>query len=260
MSAPDVYLEADGSIAQLVLNKPKKRNALSEAMWRAIPGLLDEAAGDPAVRLLVVRGAGGAFAAGADISEFEAVYATPERAADYSKAIAEALDRLAAFPKPTLAAINGACAGGGCGIALSCDLRFAAEGSKFGITPGRLGLAYTLNDTRRLIDAVGVSAAKDILFTGRLMHGEEALKIGLIDRLVDKDVLGEEVDGFAEQIAKASPRSARITKDIITRIARGQSRDDEATAKLFLDAFQSEDFQEGYRAFLEKRAPNFPDS
>ncbi len=260
MPEPAVYLARSGASAHLVLNKPEKRNALSEAMWRAIPELLGEAARDAAVRLLVVRGAGGAFAAGADISEFEQVYATPERAADYSRAIATALDELAAFAKPTLAAIDGACVGGGCGIALACDLRFAAEGSKFGVTPGRLGLAYTLNDTRRLIDAVGVSAAKDILFTGRLMQGEEALKLGLIDRLVIRGELDEEVDAFAAQVANASPQSARVTKDIITRIAAGQTRDDDATRQLFLNAFQSEDFQEGYRAFLEKRTPEFPDS
>lgn len=260
MALADVYLDRDGARASLVLNKPKKRNALSEAMWRAIPALLDEAATAPEVRLLVVRGAGGAFAAGADISEFRAVYATPERAAEYSKAIAEALDGLAAFPKPSVAAIDGACVGGGCGLALACDLRFAAAGSKFGITPGKLGLAYPLNDTRRLIDAVGVSAAKDILYTGRLMQSEEALKLGLIDRLVERGRLDEEVDDFADHITKASPQSARVTKNIITRIAAGQMHDDEATRQLFLDAFQSADFEEGYRAFQDKRAPVFPDS
>jgi enoyl-CoA hydratase/carnithine racemase len=258
MTAPAVFLDVSGVTAQLVLNKPKKRNALSEAMWRAIPGLLDQAEADPAVRLLVVRGAGGAFAAGADISEFEAVYATPERAVEYSKAIAAALDQLAAFAKPTLAAIDGACVGGGCAIALACDLRFAADGSKFGITPAKMGLAYPLNDTRRLIDAVGVSAAKNILFTGRLMHSEEALRIGLIDRLVERGGLDDAVEVFADQIGQASPRTARVTKAIITRIAAGQSEDDDTTRAMFLNAFQSADFQEGYRAFLEKRAPDFP--
>ncbi len=257
MSARAVYLEIDGSTAHLVLNVPKKRNALSEAMWRAIPDLLTEARSNAAVRLLVVRGAGGAFAAGADISEFEAVYATPARAAEYSKAIASALDGLAAFPKPTLAAINGACVGGGCAVALACDLRFAADGSKFGITPAKMGLAYPLNDTRRLINAVGVSAAKDILFTGRLMQSEEALQIGLIDRLVERGELDDAVEAYAAQIASVSPSTAKITKDIVTRIAAGQTEDDEATRQLFLDAFQSADFAEGYRAFLEKRTPKF---
>jgi len=151
MSRDPVYLEREGCTAHLVLNRPEKRNALNGVMWAAIPGLLAEAAADDGVRVLVLRGAGGAFAAGADISEFEQVYATPDSAAAYSRSIAEALDALAAFAKPTLAMIDGACVGGGCGLALACDLRFAAQGSKFGITPGKLGLAYTLNDTRRPI-------------------------------------------------------------------------------------------------------------
>jgi enoyl-CoA hydratase/carnithine racemase len=254
---PTVYLQREDGVAHLVLNVPKKRNALSEAMWRAIPDLLAEAEDDDAIRLLIVRGEGGAFAAGADISEFAAVYATPERAAEYSKAIATALDGLANFAKPTLAAIDGACVGGGCAIALACDLRFAADGSKFGITPAKMGLAYPLNDTRRLISAVGVSAAKDILFTGRLMQADEALQIGLIDRLVDRGMLDDAVELFAGQIAATSPRTARVTKQIIARILAGQDEDDDATRQLFLDAFASDDFAEGYKAFLEKRVPKF---
>jgi len=257
MSLDPVYLQRDGHAAHLVLNRPDKRNALNGAMWAAIPGLLSEAEADDGVRLLVVRGAGGAFAAGADISEFEQVYATPASAAAYSRSIAGALDALAAFPKPALAMIDGACVGGGCGLALACDLRFAAQGSKFGITPGKLGLAYTLNDTRRLIDAVGVSAAKDILFTGRILEAEEALSMGLIDRLVTKEALGGAVEAFAGAVAKTSAQSARVTKQIIARIQAGQSSDDAATRELFLKAFQSSDFQEGYSAFLEKRAPRF---
>ncbi len=257
MSTDAVYLTKDGAAAHLVLNKPDRKNALSEAMWRAIPGCLAEAEADSNVRLLIVRGAGGAFAAGADISEFEEVYSTPERAAEYSRAIAAALDGLAAFPRPTLAAIDGACVGGGCGIALACDLRFAAEGSKFGITPGKLGLVYPLNDTRRLIDAVGASAAKDILFTGRILTAEDALALGLIDRLTDPGALMEAAGAFCDQVAAASAVSARITKQIIARIQAGQSEDDAETRKLFLDAFQGEDFHEGYRAFLTKRKPDF---
>lgn len=257
MSRDPVYLEREGCTAHLVLNRPEKRNALNGAMWAAIPGRLSQAAADGGVRVLVVRGAGGAFAAGADISEFEQVYATPDSAAAYSRSIAEALDALAAFPKPTLAMIDGACVGGGCGLALACDLRFAAQGSKFGITPGKLGLAYTLNDTRRLIDAVGVSAAKDILFTGRILEADEALAMGLIDRLMDRDALAEAVEGFAGAVAKTSAQSARVTKQIIARIQAGQASDDAATRQLFLEAFQSADFQEGYSAFLQKRAPKF---
>ena len=188
MSDP-LLMERTGPAWTLTLNRPDKRNALNHDMWRSIPGLLAEASEARDAKALIITGAGGAFAAGADISEFETVYATPESAAAYSSAIATALDRLAAFPKPTLAKIRGACVGGGCGIALACDIRFAARGARFGITPGKLGLVYTLSDTNRLVEAVGVSTAKDILFSGRLLDGEEALRTGLINQLTEPDDL-----------------------------------------------------------------------
>ncbi|MFC4724518.1 enoyl-CoA hydratase/isomerase family protein [Glycocaulis abyssi] len=257
MQSDPIRLEVRGATAHLILNRPEKRNALNGAMWGAIPVLLERALTHDAVRLLVVSGSGGSFAAGADISEFEEVYATPERAEAYSRSIAAALDGLAAFPRPTLAMIEGACVGGGCGLALACDMRFAAEGSRFGITPGKLGLVYTLNDTARLIRAVGVPTAKDMLFSGRLLDAQEALAAGLINRLVPLDRLAGEVEAYASLLAATSPNSAKVTKELIALIEAGQSEDDDATRALFLEAFTSADFQEGYRAFLEKRSPKF---
>jgi enoyl-CoA hydratase/carnithine racemase len=257
MRAEPIYLERDGAVAQLVLNRPDKRNALTEAMWEAIPALLKEAAADAALRVLIVRGEGGAFAAGADIGEFEEVYATRERAAAYSQKIARALDSVAGFPLPTLARIEGACVGGGCGLALACDLRYAATGSRFGITPGKLGLAYTLNDTKRLMDAVGPSAAKDILFTGRLIDAEQAIAIGLIDRAVSPEELDPTVTAFTDAVSAASSHSARVSKQIIQMVLSGVHQDTAETRALFLDAFQGLDFKEGYRAFMEKRRPDF---
>lgn len=257
MEREAVYLDIEGPVAHLVLNQPARRNALTEAMWRAIPARLDEAGADPSIKLLIVRGAGGTFAAGADISEFESVYATAERATRYSHAIAQALDGLAAFPKPSLARIEGACVGGGCAIALACDLRFAALGSKFAITPSRLGLIYPLNDTKRLIDAVGLPKARDLLFTARHIAAEDALSIGLIDRLLAPEVLQEAVETFTAQLVANSGQSNILMKQILARIQAGQSQDDAQSRQLFLEAFQSADFQEGYRAFLEKRKPDF---
>lgn len=257
MRGEPIHLDRDGPVAELVLDRPEKRNAITEAMWLAIPGLLGEAEADPALRVLIVRGAGGSFAAGADIAEFEEVYATRERAARYSAAVAAALDGLAAFPLPTIAKISGPCVGGGCGLALACDLRFAMEGARFGITPSRLGLVYPLNDTRRLIDAVGPSNARDILFTGRLFGAREAHEMGLVDRVWSEEEFDAELDIWLALIRAASPHSTRVTKTIIRMILSGVDNDTDETKRMFLDAFQGRDFQEGYRAFLDKRAPRF---
>ncbi|MEN0653777.1 MULTISPECIES: enoyl-CoA hydratase-related protein [Hyphobacterium] len=257
MTDADIYLDRKGAIAELVLNRPDKRNALTQEMWLAIPELLAEVEKDAGLRVLIVRGAGGAFAAGADIAEFEEVYSTRERAARYSAAVAAALDGLAAFPLPTVAKITGPCVGGGCGLALACDLRFATEASRFGITPAKLGLVYTLNDTKRLIDAVGPSNAKDILFSGRLVSAPEAREMGLVDRVWGEADFEAGLEGWLELVRAASPHSARVTKSIIRMILSGVDQDTDETKRMFLDAFQGQDFREGYRAFLEKRAPRF---
>lgn len=253
-----VYLTRRDAVASLVLNRPAKHNALTEAMWQEISELLAEAEADSDIQVLIVRGKGGAFAAGADISEFEDVYATPERAEAYSRAIGAALDGLAAFPKPTIASIEGACVGGGCALALACDLRFAAQGARFGVTPARLGLVYPFNDTRRLVNAVGSAAAKDLLFTARLIDAETALQIGLINRLTPPGILKESVNEYVSHITRASSHTAKITKQMIALIEAGQDQDCEQTRALFLEAFSGEHFQEGYKAFLDKRRPDFP--
>ncbi len=256
MSDDPIFLTRQGAVAELVLNRPERRNALSEAMWRALPVLLAEAQADDAARVLVVRGAGGSFSAGADISEFEAVYATPERAEAYSDAISAALDALAAFPRPVVAMIEGACVGGGCALALACDLRFAARGARFGVTPAKLGLAYPYNDVRRLLQAVGPGMARDLLFTGRLIEADEALACGLIDRLVESEALEGEVKAFTDQAVRASAASARTAKAMIAMALNGEPESG-TTRRMFLDAFSSADFQEGWRAFTAGRAPDF---
>lgn len=253
-----LILTVSRDVGVLTLNRPDKRNALTQAMWRALPQAIAAVEKDAAIKVLVVTGAGGAFAAGADIAEFETVYATRESAAAYAAEIAEAMEALANLSKPTIAAIPGPCVGGGLGLALCCDIRMASDKARLGITPGKLGLMYALGDTRRLVETVGPSAAKDILYTGRILSATEALAIRLIDAACPPEELEAAVAAKAESIATASQWSARRTKAVVRRILDGQIQDDDTTRAWFLDALEGEDFHEGRDAFLQKRTPAFP--
>jgi enoyl-CoA hydratase/carnithine racemase len=252
-----VTLTREGALGRLTLDRPDKRNAITQAMWEAIPRLLAEAEADRALLVLIVSGARDHFAAGADIAEFPVVYATPESARVYSDAVQAAGRALAAFSKPTIAEIRGACVGGGAGLALACDLRFADPTTRMGITPGKLGLAYTLADTKRLVDAVGPARAKDILFSGRLVEGQEALRIGMVDFLEPADGLTETVRAYAQGLEHVSQFSIRAMKATINAIVAGQSSETQASYGAYLEGFQGDDFKEGYAAFLGKRPARF---
>jgi enoyl-CoA hydratase/carnithine racemase len=256
--SPDIFLRRTGRRAEIVLNRPAKRNAVTLSMWRAIPDLVAEAADDDAVRLLVLTGAGDHFAAGADIAEFETTYATRDAALDNQAVMARAMTALENFPKPSLAAIRGACVGGGCALALCCDLRFAADDARFGITPAKLGLAYGVADTRRLIAAVGLSAAKRILFTGQLIDAAEALRLGLIDAAHAPEALANAVDELEGALSAASGFTQRAVKRVAAMIRNGAADDGDESRALFADGFESADFREGSTAFLAKRTPTFP--
>lgn len=255
LKAAPVLLMINGARANIILNRPEKRNAITVAMWRKIPEMIKTCEADPKVRLIVIQGAGGVFASGADIAEFETIYATRENAIANHMVIQAAMQAVETCEKPTLALIEGACVGGGCGLALACDFRRAAPGARFGITPGKLGLVYGVADTRRLVQAVGVSAAKDILFTGRLIDAKEAAAIGLVDAL--SETLEADADALANLLSQASRHTMRTTKDILRRIASGQSDDDTQTRNMFADSFVGPDFIEGFTAFMTKRKPNF---
>ncbi len=253
-----IRLDIASPLAEIVLNKPEKRNALSVDMWAAIPGLVDQATANPDVKVLIIHGGdAGAFAAGADISEFEQTYATKDSAKAAGDTIAAALNAVESCPKPTMAAIEGACVGGGVSLAMACDLRVASARSKFGVTPGKLGLVYPAGDTRRLLNAIGLGATKDILFTGRIFLAAEAKDMKLIDRLADDGAALRDARSFASDIAAISQWSTRATKQMIKGLQSGWSDSDVGAAELFLEGFSNQDFQDGYRAFLEKRAPNF---
>ncbi len=252
-----LHLTIAGGVARLAINRAAKRNAFTQAMWEAFPGLVDRAMADASVRLLIVEAAApGPFCAGADIGEFATASPDPAWRAANQAAIRATQVTLARATKPTLAAIDGDCIGGGCGIALACDVRIASRRARFGITPAKLGLVYPLHDTKLLVDLVGPAHAKRLLFTGALIDATEAARIGLVQEVTD-DLAGS-VDGFAASVTAAAPSSQRATKAIVRRILDGASDDDAASAAGFDAAFTSADFHEGVAAFLEKRKPVFP--
>lgn len=250
-------LEKKGKIAHLLIDRPEKRNAFTQEMWELFPDLLADAMADEAIRVLIVHASAkdSAFCAGADIGEFGTGSSDPVWRAKNQAAIGKVQHDLAQAPKPTIAVIDGDCIGGGCGIALACDIRIAGSAARFGITPAKLGLVYPLHDTKLLVDAVGPSQAKRILFTGQILPAEEALRIGLITVLSDDPY--EEATAMAKVMASVSSHSQRMSKQVIQRILEGQADDDEASRALFNAAFDGDDFKEGVSAFLEKRKPEF---
>lgn len=255
-TAASVRLEREGARATLLIDRPDKKNALNEAAWLAFQNVAAEIEHDPEIAVVAVRGVGGVFCSGADISEFVALTTAPtERRDAFADAVRDGEEAVARISKPTVAAIEGACVGGGCQIALACDIRIAAEGARFGVTPAKLGIAYPMVSTRRLVAAVGRSAAKDLLFTGRLISSDEALAIGLVDRVVPADRLEAEVDALLSQIEANSRYSLMVAKRTVDALEDAARRGE--LDALWRGGFSGEDLKEGARAFLEKRKPAF---
>lgn len=254
-----IKFHIDPPFAEIILNRPEKRNALSIAMWREIPALIDQAIADPEVKIVILHGGStGSFAAGADISEFSSIYGTPADAAASGGVIGAALAAVETCSKPVIAAIEGACVGGGVSLAMAADIRIASPEARFGITPAKLGLVYPPIDTRLLLRAVSVSAAKDLLFTGRIIDAVEAININLIDKLSDDNTpVLKFAKSYAEEIASVSQWSVRAIKTMIRGLQSGGADNNAEARDLFLAGFQNEDFQEGYRAFLEKRKARY---
>ncbi len=245
-------LEIEGATAHLLIDRADRRNAFDMAMWQALPVLLEEANAHPMVRLLILRAAGGGtFCAGADIRELIANKDNGDWRAANQAAISRAQYELARIDLPTIAFVEGDCVGGGCGLALACDLRVATREARFAITPAKLGLVYPLHDVKLLCDLVGPGQAKRMLYTGALLPAEEALRIGLIEHM------GESYSEFAGAILDASPSSVREIKRIVRRVLDGQTDDDAETRAIFAAAFDGDDFTEGTASFLEKRKPEF---
>ena len=253
-----VRTRKEGAIGSIEFDHPQRRNAISREMWLQIPEAARELDGDPAVRVVILRGAGEtAFAAGADISEFEKSRSGAS-ARDYDRENAAAMGALASISKPVLAAIHGFCVGGGCAIALTADLRYCAEDGVFAIPAARLGLGYGADGIERLVQEVGMPAAKEIFFTARRFSAEQALRIGLVNAVLAKAELDAHVRGVAETIAANAPLTLKSAKLAMREIVKDSSRRDAAALRASIeDCYESADYAEGVRAFLEKRSPRF---
>jgi enoyl-CoA hydratase/carnithine racemase len=253
-----LLVERQGAVATVVLNKPQSHNAISIDMYRDLPAIMGELDADPSVKVVVMRGAGQkSFASGADISEFEQERSDAAKAKNYNQHVANAEQAVEGMVKPTIAMIHGYCIGGGAGLALSCDIRFADERAKFAITPAKLGLVYSLESTKRVVDLAGPSRAKWILMSGQQIQAERAFQLGLFDELYPVEELEKATYEFAELITTRAQFSVRSGKTMVRKVVAGQVRDDEATTDLRNSSFDTEDFAEGVRSFLEKRPPRF---
>ena len=258
MDERPIYLTRDGAVATMVLNRPEKRNALNAAVWQAIPDLCADVASDRDIKVLVIRGAGDeAFASGADIGEFRHVHATAGSAKAYHEGVAAAYDAILNLDKPTIALVQGVCFGGGCAVALCCDMRYADHTAKFCIPPARLGIAYPLADTKKLVDLVGPSKAMEMLMGAKVIEADEALTFGLATRLFVSEALERETYAFAQQLAGLSQYTIRHVKDVVRRILAGQTKDDAVTAERSMKGFHGPDYREGRDAFMAKRQPKF---
>ncbi|MEU2426691.1 enoyl-CoA hydratase/isomerase family protein [Streptomyces sp. NPDC007851] len=241
---PRLTHRVEEAVATVVIGNTAKRNAMTAAMWRTLPPLLGELAADPAVRALVLTGEGATFCAGADISTLQG---SPAEAQALAVAAEEAL---AAFPKPTLAAIRGHCVGGGAQLAAACDLRFAEQGAQFGVTPARLGIVYPAGSTRRLVSLVGPAATKYLLFSGELIDTERALRTGLVDEVLPEGELDKRVAEFTRILVARS----QLTQAAAKEFANGRTDRD---AHWRRQAATSGDTAEGVTAFLARRRPRF---
>ena len=249
----ELRLTVADRVATLTIDRPARRNAMSFAMWSALPDLMSEVTAAD-VRVLVVRGTEH-FSAGADIGEFATLRSGPDGARRYSAAVHAGERAIADLRLPTIAAIGGFCIGGGCEIALACDIRIAAVDARFGITPANLGIVYNATSTRQLVQAVGPAWAKQLLFSGDLIDAPTALRIGLVNEVTT--TLDDRAAELATRIATRATVSLRGSKQIINRINTGEPIDGADVDRLYDDAVTSADYAEGVSAFLAKRDPAF---
>jgi enoyl-CoA hydratase/carnithine racemase len=258
VSVPEIRVtRPNPAIAIVAIDRPARRNACTLAAWQGLARSFRELAGEREVRLVILTGAAGHFCAGADISEFATQRADSAGGGAYEREVEAAYRAIQELPQPSIAAIEGACVGGGCALALCCDFRVVRGNVRFGIPAAKLGTVYTVEECRLLLSVVGIGNAKRILFGGELFDAAAAHEMGFADRVVEGDPVVAAV-AFGEAMAANAPLAVAGIKRILQELAYGdvEARKPEIAA-LIREALDSQDYREGAAAFLEKRKPNF---
>jgi enoyl-CoA hydratase/carnithine racemase len=257
MSTAEALFEIIDHVAYFTFNRPRAKNALTWAMYDALSEACETTDRDSAVRVLVVRAAGDAFAAGTDINQFTAFNSGDDGIA-YERRLDAAIDRVEAVTVPTIAQVHGVAAGGGCAIALACDLRVCTPDAQFGMPIARtLGNCLSAANYARLVDAVGPARTRELIFTARLLDAAEAEALGLVTRIADQGSIDGVVSDLAATIAQHAPLTLKVTKEALRRIARHRRLPEGAVDDLIAECYGSADFREGVSAFLAKRPPKF---
>lgn len=253
-----ISLTYQDNIARLLLNRPEKYNALTQSMWQKIAEACDQVEQEIKPRVLIVESASAkAFSAGADIQELQTLLKAPEKLAENNAWVQSAQQKLAKLSCATIAKVNGICVGGGLGIATACDFRVSSPQTRFAITPAKLGLVYSIGDTRRLVNIIGYAKAKELLCTGKQIDASTALQWGLLTDLVEHEDLDDKVNELAISLCNASGYSITCVKQTLDYLAGASDMSEASIQALFDAAFSGDDFTEGAQAFLQKRAANF---
>jgi len=258
MKEENFIIEKENHIAKVVVNRPERRNAFKAAMWFELRDIMESLGNDPETRVVIITGAGDkSFVSGADISEMTGKF-PPVKGGEKVNPVAIAMRVVEDLEKVVIAMINGYAIGGGCELAMGCDLRIAADSAQMGIPSAKIGICISFENIKRLVQFVGPSKAKDILFTGRLLPAQEALSVGLVDYVVPHAEIESFTTELATQIVQNAPLSVLGAKKTINILSRNPNMHEIEDEFYFSkQCYLSEDFKEGVQAFLEKRKPRF---